>query len=305
MNRQVKIKSETLHQAAFILGLPIFLLSAMLAVLFSYNRFYSLFAVGSFFILSWVDYKINKDSILGYFFFKSNKYATLIFLVISTVSFFMVDYIYGVRLAGMWNWIDYKFIDYVIMFLFMNFAFILGMYELYRLISSELRKTISDKNLLKTISNKNQQLFFYKTIFVLGLILLILPLCLFVLNANIFIEYAMIFPFFGVLLLTDFLTYRLGGDPICEKILNLNPLYISSFIFTSILASFATEFINLFGHEWEYPRMPFDDIRIFTVPAAVFLGWMPLALAAISIVNMAKSANRFFELHSSAKVSQP
>lgn len=295
MTHQIKVNPETLHQAAFILGLPIFLLSSMLAMFFSYNRFYYFFTVGSFLILSWIDYKINKDSILGYFFFKSNKRATLIFLVISTVSFFMVDYIYGVRIARMWNWIDYKFIDYAIMFLFTNFAFILGMYELYRLISSALRKTISDKNLLKTISNKNQQLFFYKTIFILGLIFLILPLCIFIFNANIFIEYAMIFPFFGVLLLTDFLTYRLRGNPICEKILNLNPLYISSFIFTSILASFATEFINLFGHEWEYLRMPFDNIRIFTVPAAVFLGWIPLILTVISIVNMTKSANRFFE----------
>lgn len=295
MNRQIKIKSAVLHRIAFVLGLPIFLLSVMLAVFFSYNRFYSLFAVGSLLILSWIDYKINKDSILEYFFFKSNKRATLIFFAVSTVSFFTVDYIYGVKVAGMWNWIDYEFIDYTIMFLFMNLAFILSTYELYKLVSLMLRKTIPDKNLLKINFVQNQQSLLYKIIFISGLIFLALPLYVFIFNINVFIEYAMIFPFFGVLLLTDFLTYRLEGDLICEKILNLNPLYISSFIFTSILASFATEFVNLFGHEWEYLRMPFDNITIFTIPAAVFLGWIPLVLAVVSIVNMTKSVNRFLE----------
>ncbi len=195
----------------------------------------------------------------------------------------------------MWNWIGYEFIDYAIMFLFMNFAFILGVYELYRLVSLVLKKTIPDKNLLKISFVQNQRPFLYKIIFISGLTFFALPLCVFTFNANIFIEYAMIFPFFGVLFLTDFLTYRLGGNLIVEKILTLNPLYISSFVLTSLIASFATEFVNLFGHEWEYLRMPFDNIRIFTIPAAVFLGWIPLALAVVSIVNMTKSANRFLE----------
>jgi len=61
--------------------------------------------------------------------------------------FFCNDYYFGVRLSKMWVWIGYGFTDYVFMFAFMNVAFILSMYELYRIILWIVRRHVPDMNL--------------------------------------------------------------------------------------------------------------------------------------------------------------
>jgi len=46
--------------------------------------------------------------------------------------------------------------------------------------------------------------------------------------------------------------------------------------------------VNLPSKEWEYIKMPFIGVKIFDIPLAVFLGWMPLVFGTICIVNVIK-----------------
>jgi hypothetical protein len=236
-------------------------------------------------MLSYANYRLNGESAIKFFFFESGRRATFIFIAVSTLSFFTVDYYYGVQLSGMWNWIGYGFTDYVFMFVFMNVAFILGMYELYRIVLSILIKYIPDRNIMNFSGSKASHI----SILLLGIIFILCPLYVYIFQSDSFVEYSMIFPFIGILFLTDYVSLVLKGDSVLEKIFSLNMLYIVSFILTSLVASAVTEGVNLFGHEWEYLKMPFSDHRLFTVPVAVFIGWVPLVLAVISIVNLTKN----------------
>ena len=273
------------HNISMALGLALFSYSLISAVMLQNDRFYSSFAFGSFLFLSFINYRSNGESAIKFFLFEASWRATVMFIAISTISFFTVDYYYGVQLSGMWNWIGYGFIDYVFMFAFMNIAFILSMFELYRIIFHVLAKHIPDKNVINFKVNKRIR----GIVLTAGIISILLPLYALILRNNNFIEYAMIFPFFGVLFLADYGSMRMKGDSVLEKIFPLNRLYIFSFILTSLVASTFTEGVNLFGHEWEYLRMPFMELKISTVPVAVFIGWIPLVLAVISIVNLTKN----------------
>lgn len=280
-------KLNMIHIVCLISGLTLFLYSVISAVIFHNDRFYSSFALGSFLLLSCINYRLNRESTVKFFLFEASRRTKSMFILISTASFFAVDYYYGVQLSGMWNWIGYGFVDYIFMFAFMNIAFILSMYELYRIIFHILAGYIPDKNYLNFNPEKNIS----GTILVFGVIFLLLPMYVNVFQRNNFIEYAMIFPFFGILLLADRMSLRINRGSVLGKIFSLNMLYIVSFFLTSLFASAATEGVNLFGREWEYVRMPFGDLKISEVPIAVFIGWIPLVLAVISIVNMVKNMN--------------
>lgn len=285
MEHQKDKKIAALHKTASILGTVIFSYSVISAIIFQNNRFYSSFAFGSFLLLSFVNYRLNGESAIKFFLFESRRQIAIIFIAVSTTSFFVVDYYYGVQLSGMWNWIGYGFTDYVFMFAFMNLAFILSMYELYRIIFHILAKHIPDKSFTNFKASRKIS----NMILIAGTAFIFSPLYVLIFHNDNFVEFAMIFPFFGVLFLTDYVSLGLKGDSVLEKIFSLNMLYIVSFILTSLTASSVTEAVNLFGHEWEYLKMPFMEFRIFTVPAAVFIGWISLVLAVVSIVNIVKN----------------
>lgn len=289
----IKDKREILHAAAFITGMTFLISSLFLALLYSYPFFYTLFAVGSWLVLDWIDYELNKTSILDYFFDPAHKYAFPIFFVVATVFCFLVDYVYGVKVTGMWAWAQYSLVNYLIMYFFMNGAFILSMYELYQVLSTSLRGAVQDKSLFVTnIFLKNQDKL-HNALLAVGIIFIVSPLYVYIFNTYDFIEYVMLLPFLGILFLTDSITHRLGGVTILSGILSFNYLKIVSLLITVFIGSFFTELVNLSGHEWEYLRMPFMYLKIFSIPMAVFIGWIPLVVSAISIVNMVKYAEAF------------
>lgn len=278
-------KIRSIHRLSLVLGAALFLYSVMSAIALHNDRFYSSFAFGSFLLLSSIDYEQSGDSVIKFFLFEAERRATLIFIAVSTLSFFAMDYYFGVRLSKMWVWIGYGFTDYVFMFAFMNVAFILSMYELYRIILRIVSRNVPDINLSNFKINTRER----RMIPIIGLAFVFLPFYIFIFRSDNFIEYAMLFPFIGFLLLADYVSLVLKGDSVLEKIFSLNILYVVSFILTSLVASTVTEGVNLFGHEWEYLKMPFSDYRFLTVPVAVFIGWVPLVLAVISIVNLTKN----------------
>lgn len=282
-------KIALVHHISMAFGLAFFSYSVISAIIFQNNRFYSSFALGSFLLLSFVNYRLNGESAIKFFFFESKRQIAMIFIAVSTTSFFVVDYYYGVQLSRMWNWIGYGFTDYVFMFAFMNLAFILSMYELYGIIFHILAKYIPDKSFTNFKASKRIS----NMILIAGAVFIFSPLYVLIFHNDNFAEYAMILPFFGVLFLTDYVSLRLKGDSVLEKIFSLNMLYVVSFILTSLAASSVTEAVNLFGHEWEYLKMPFIGFRIFNIPAAVFIGWIPLVFAVVSIVNVTKNIDRF------------
>ena len=100
--------------------------------------------------------------------------------------------------------------------------------------------------------------------------------------------YMMLFPFLSISFITDSITYFTNGNPVLEQLIRLNKLQIASLVVTIIVAFIFTEGLNLFGREWRYLRMPFYNLQILTVPVSVLIGWIPLVIGLICMVNMVK-----------------
>jgi hypothetical protein len=225
---------------------------------------------------------------MSYFINKRHYDIFLVFFAIATFGCFLIDFVYGVNIAQMWVWRDYKPIHFLIMFLFMNVSYILGMYELYRVIKTLLAKHLGNQHLLKLYIHhkflKLMAIFFI----VLGSFSLVAPVYPIITGKSYFIEFIMIFPFLALIMLADSVTFLLKGQTLIGEIMRLNLHEVFSIIATIAVASIFTEALNLYGREWEYIKMPFNTLTVFSVPVAVFIGWVPLVISTVCMVNAVK-----------------
>ena len=283
------MKSHYFHAASFLIGFLFFSLSIYQAVVLHYPHFYTSFAFGSWLVLDFVDYKLTRYSILSYFSRHKNRLVLWMFLTLATLFCFLVDYLWGIRVAGMWEWVNYKGIHFLRMYLIMNASFILSMYELFRVIRHFLFQLNSNDEALINLKfyNRHKPRFYIYTL-LFGILGLIAPGYSLVFNTQVFVEYIMIFPFFSIVLITDSITYLTGGKPILDDFFKLKKMDFIALIGTSFVAAVVTEILNVFGSEWKYLKMPFDYIKIYDIPVAVFIGWIPLVVGSISIINMVK-----------------
>ncbi len=283
---------RTLHNWSLIIGSLSFIGSIILAVFLKHPHFYTIFAGGSWLIFDYLNWRWNKKSLLAYFLSRKRHKLFFGFFILATFFCFLVDYLYGVKLARMWDWVDYHWYHYLEMYLFMNAFYILSMHELFSLIYSRLALVLSDRNLFHWQVNSRTQRKIYQLLVLCGVLFLLSPLYSFFLKTEYLLEYVMILPFLGMLFIADGFSGLLGGKLILADIIKVNFLKILSFILTVIVAASATEALNLFAHEWVYLKMPFQSVQILGVPVAVFIGWLPLVVGVIAVINFIKNFER-------------
>ena len=283
--------SKKLHYGTLVLGILLFMRSIILAIFFSSPYFYTWFAVGDWLILDFIDYHKNKTSILGYFYNHKHRATLLLFFLVATFMAFLIDYVYGVRLSGMWQWQAYSNIHFVRMYTIMNTAYIFGMYELFRVIRTYLKPFISNQHEISFRLKIKTQTFLNTVGIILGIFFLLIPFLSWHFQWVNEMKYIMLLPFMGMWFLSDSITSLLKGKSILGEIIRGNMLQIISLLLTSLLATFFTELINLSAHEWIYQNMPFENLQILKIPMAVFIGWIPLVIGVISMLNMIKHVN--------------
>lgn len=280
--------SKTVHKISCSIGIIFLSLSIYQAFFVTESQFYTSFALGSWLVLDYTDYKLNNTSILSYFYNHKHRHALYLLFLISFVFCFIVDYLWGVKVVKMWEWTHYSLIEFLRMYLIMNISFVLGMYELYRVIMTLLKTRINEGNTIHYKIPYQKKITVYKTIFMLGVLFLISPILFELFHLNYVMEFIMIFPFISMIFISDSVTYLSHGKPILEELVRFNKLKITSLILTVLIAFIFTEGLNLFGREWKYLRMPFYNFQILTVPVTVMVGWIPLIIGSISMVNMIK-----------------
>ncbi len=238
--------------------------------------------------MDFIDYKLNNTSILSYFYNSHHYQAFYLLFMVSFFFCFIIDFVWGVKVLKVWEWTDYGVIEFVCMYLFMNISFVLSIYELYRVIKTLLKKYIPDENLFSLRLSSLRKRLFYKACLILGIVFFISPLYMVIYNLHHLEPYILIFPFTSITLITDAVTYFTGGQPVLEQFIHFNRLKSATIAATIFSAFIVTEGLNTFGGEWQYLRVPFYNIRFFTVPLSVLIGWIPLVVGMISMVNMVK-----------------
>jgi hypothetical protein len=279
--------SQRLHRLMGLVGYMLLVCSIVAAVVFGYQHFYTWFAVGSWLVLDWLDYRKNRTSILGYFYNHKHRDAFFIFFCFATIMAFLVDYVYGVRLSGMWQRPAYSDIHFLRMYAIMNTAYIFGMYELFRLIRSYLQPYVSSRHHAHFALFRTARMMLGVLGVIAGAAALTAPYVASQ-QGGAHMEYVMILPFIGMWLMGDSITSLLKGKPIIGELMRGNVLQGLSLGLTVLSAAFVTEFINLYAHEWIYAYMPFQGWNVLGIPVAVFVGWTPLVVGVIAIVNMVK-----------------
>jgi len=281
---------KAIHTTTLFIGLVALIASLYMAVIIANPHFYTLFALGTWLVLDWVDYHLTGYSTLGYFLRKRSWDAFVMFFLLAGLLCFIIDIVYGVHITQLWTWSDYGVAEYLRMILIMNISFLFSVVELFRIIEHLLGKVIPDKNLLHYRLRERTRRVIYTLFIAISILSFVITPIAAVNDSHV--EYFMFLPFLAMFLVTDSITYFSGGSPYTEKILKANGLFILSFIFSWLVLAPVTELVNLYAGEWEYLRMPFEQITVFGgIPLAVFLGWVPLMLGAISTIHMVKHLN--------------
>ena len=280
--------SKKLHIGTAVFGFFLFFASVIAATVYSYPHFYTWFALSSWLILDWIDYHKNKRSILGYFYNHKHRITFFVFFFFATIAAFTIDYLYGVRLSQMWEWPAYSNPHFFRMYTIMNAAYIFGMYELFRVIRTYLKSYISERHRISfTIKRKKRKALNVFGI-ILGILFLLVPLLSWFVDVVSIMKYLMLLPFVGMWLVSDNITSITNGKSIMGQVLRGNMLQIVSLSLTGILATLITEIVNLFANEWVYIYMPFEHMSFIGIPLAVIIGWIPLVVGVISLLNMIK-----------------
>lgn len=206
----------------------------------------------------------------------------------STIACFIIDFILGVNIAKMWVWYEYRPFDYFVMYTFMNGAYVFSMYELFRISKALIKRKVTDKHLVKLRINATLHRKTVISAVVIGVLFIVIPFYPVFLGKDVFIEYIMILPFIGTTMIADGITFLLKGRPIIAEIFRFNLRYVLALFFSIIIASVMTEVINLFAKEWSYVKMPFSSWQLFGIPLSVFIGWAPLVVSTVAIVNFIK-----------------
>ncbi len=278
-----RMNNFNLHKLLGVFGVFIFIFSLVIVFFTNYSYFYTFFLLGSWFILDYINFSLTKKSILNSLLIKKNRHFIFFILIINAISAFLVDYVYGVKIVGMWEWNNYGVFQWIIMLVFMTLLFCFVVYETYCFFYVFLSKEFREK--LKVRIGKR----FERIILYLGFIMLILPLLNYLFLKNFYPNYFLIFAFIGIWFITEGVTNYFGGKTLLIKILNGDKKVIFSIIFSTFFLAFVHEFINFFAKEWAYVNAPFHEISLYGVPISILLGWFPLVIFCISVVNLIKT----------------
>lgn len=280
--------AKTAHYISFFFGLIFVLISFYLAFFVKGSFFYTSFALGSWLVLDFIDYKLTNKSILTFFYNHKYRHVFIWLFIVSFFACFTVDFIWGVKILKTWEWVNYSVLEFIRMYLFMNISFVLGMYELYRVMQTLLKPYVSDDNLFALRAPYKQKDLLYVNALLLGILFIITPIYFIAFNIKSYTDFLLFFPFLSITLISDAITYFTNGEPILEQLIRFNRLKILSITSTIIIAFIFTEGLNLFGREWRYLKLPFYQVQFFSVPLSVLIGWIPLVIGLISMVNMTK-----------------
>ena len=271
------------HRVIGILGFFIFLFSLIVAFFSNNSYFYVFFLLGSWFILDYVNFSLTKKSIINFLFKKGNEYIIFLFLIFNAVGAFLVDYVYGVKIVGMWEWTNYGVWHWIVMLVFMTVLFCFVVYETYRFFYFILSKEFNG-NMKQKVGKK-----FEKFMIHIGVLMIFIPLINYLFLNNIYSNYFLIFAFIGIWFVCDGFTDYLDGRTIISKILNKDFKVIFSILASTIFLVVVHEFFNFFAGEWKYLNAPFHNFAIQGIPISVLIGWIPLVIFCISVVNLIKT----------------
>lgn len=274
----MKFKKESIILE--FIGYLLLFFSSMLAVIYHYPRFYVLFCISYVLILDHFNYRFRKESLIHNLFSKKHLKSTLIFLTGTIVIASIVDYLFGVRLFHIWLWTNYTLINWIILYTIINFAFIILVYETYKITEYFISKKIKTKKIILKNKFKIQ-----KILIILAITGFIIPLINYIFFGTKGTNYTMLFPFLSIFFLSDAYLTKFK-TPITFDIIKHNRVSIYSILITSLLIIFSHELINTFAYEWKYINIPFMQFQFLNIPITVIIGWIPLILFCISFVEL-------------------
>ena len=142
------LSRKSIHNITFLLGLVLLLYSIYLALAISSPHFYTGFALGTWLVLDYIDYKLTRYSTLGYF-IRHDSWGAFLFFFISAGFFLLFNLISYMEFMSpnCGRGERYGVVEFARMLLIMNASFIFSVVELFRVIEHFTKKVIPAQKL--------------------------------------------------------------------------------------------------------------------------------------------------------------
>lgn len=279
-----KKRAGVFHKIIFIIGLLIVAVTAVAALWFRNSDFYTLFCLGYWFVFDSIDYFVRKRSIIDWFFQKTHIDAFFVFLIVNTLSAFLIDYVYGVNMFGMWSWPKYSLWEFLRMYAFMTLFFGLAIYESFKVFEYLAARKFGKKAARANAGWK----FFFFVVLLLGIAMLLFPPAYYFQAGAESGPWVMLAAFTGIWLVADGLNYFIRAENLMQRLFRGDGPAWVALAAATVLAFFSMEAVNSFPNEWVYGSVPFEGARLFNVPVSLMAGWIPLCCWCVALVNMVK-----------------
>ncbi|MBM3234255.1 hypothetical protein FJZ19_04140 [Candidatus Pacearchaeota archaeon] len=264
-----------------VAGILLLIVSYILAIIYHYNKFYTILLLGLFFILKPMYKIINKREFLS---LKNFFKVYLAFFMLGIVA----DLIFGIWITKLWFYPDYNLINYIILYFFIYpFG---GFIVIY---SFALIESLAGKKPRERKKDYFLALNFSKILFFLGMVFLIIA----ILFANSYKGF-LIYVFFGLMGygLTNYVTLKYKKDDLLERILTKTSKYVLLIAIVAYTQGIIHEFPNVFAREWIYQNFPLNNLTLLGIPIMVLLFcWLWLVVVPYSIFELVMTLNKKFK----------
>lgn len=259
-----------------IFGILIFIIANILAFVYHYDRFYSIFLLGLFLILKGI-YKRMKD----------REFLTIKRFIKIYIAFFILgilgDLILGIWISKLWYYPTYTLANYINLYLFIYpLGGIIMVYTFVILESLFIQKPRK-----RRIAYKNS-LAISKIFFIVSLIGLI---------SSFFIKtYQGLFLFGFIALntisLLSYINLKINKNNLLERFLIKSLKYGILIIIVAYTQGLIHEIPNVFAKEWIYQNIPFHTIQIFGIPIIALFGWIILIIGPYTLFESILALNK-------------
>ena len=259
-----------------IIGALIFISSLVLAIVYHYNRFYTLLLLGMFLILNSLYKIITKKELLN----KLNFFKTYIVFFLFGI---FGDLIFGIYVTKLWSYPSYSLINFIWLYIFI---YPFGGYVMLYTFKLLEHLFFLNENLMVAKEENEKYKFISKVLSIVGCLGIFLSL-ISEMNYKSFISYGFfVLTCFGLL---SWGTLNLVKFNIFSKY-KRHPLKFTFIILlVSYVQGFLHEYPNTFVYEWLYHQnFPFSDITLLDIQVLVlFLGWLALAVIPYMMYELA------------------
>ncbi len=263
--------------AEVIIGSLMFAAANILAILFHYDKFYTLLVIGITLAMKGAYRLANRKELLSLANF------TEVYVVFAILGF-VADYVFGIWITDLWYYPGYSLANYILLYL-VGYPF--GAFTL--VYSFALMESLFVKKPKEKLIDYRHALAISRAIILIGVAGIFISLYSLRQYAGFWLYISTTVYGYGIV---NYLSLRISKDDVMERLLVSFAKYAGLILFVSYVQALLQELPNVHGKEWIYQNMPLSSVTLFGIPLIVpLVGWIALLILPYSVFELVLKIN--------------